>query len=90
MTGSEVAQIITALGSLIAALASAAALIMSVRNSRGIERVRVATDGMKDELVAATAQGSLARGTADGLITGHAAGLAQGRHEERPAKVAGM
>lgn len=63
----------------IAQLIEAIAICLSVwltwRNGRGIERVHLATNSMKDALVESTAKASLLEGTA--------AGLEQGRNETR-------
>lgn len=90
MTGAEVAQIITSLGTLVAALASALTLLQSIRNGNKATRIEAnvltiekATNSMKDALVTATGKASLAEGTAAGIVEGHAAGLEQGRKEER-------
>lgn len=86
----ETAQILTAIAALIAACTSAAALLVSLGNSRkaskiaaNVQTIEKATNSMKDALVGATAKASLAEGTAAGLVEGHAAGLEQGRNEER-------
>jgi len=82
MTGAEIAQIITSMGALVAACASAASLVQSMLNGQKSKRIEAnvaviekATNSMKDALVAATAKASLAEGTA--------VGLQQGRNEER-------
>ena len=66
--------LIIAVGSLITAMASAAAVVIGAFNSiklsrtaQQVEKIEVATNSMKDALVAATAKGE------------HAAGVAQGR-----------
>ncbi len=51
MSGAEVAQIITSLATLVAAAGS---LLISWRNSGKIDEVHIATNSMKDELVATT------------------------------------
>lgn len=50
MTGQEVAEIIGQVAILVTAVTG---LLVSLRNSQRIEKVRQATDGMKDALVAA-------------------------------------
>jgi hypothetical protein len=90
MTADGAAQIITSIGSLIAACGSTTAVVMAVINRRGIQEVKKATDGMKSELVSAVKQNALAAGHAQGETKGHALGLEQGRHEERPAPTEGL
>lgn len=72
MTTGDIAQVIIASAALLASLTSAAALVVSVRNGRKIEQVHVATNSMKDELVAVTRKDALAEG------------LKEGREETRP------
>lgn len=59
-----------ALGQLIVQIASGFAIVWGAlklnENSRDIKEVKHATNSMKDELVAATAKGSLAEGVAQG------------------------
>lgn len=62
MTGGEIAQIITAIGALIAPIASVLAVIVSVRTGRRVEEVHVATNGLTKQLVAATAVASESKG----------------------------
>lgn len=83
MTGSDVASIIQSVGLFITACTSAGALIQSMRNGKkakkiaeDVQTIHLATNSMKDALVASTARASLAEGTA--------VGLAQGRSEGRP------
>lgn len=83
MTGNDVAAVITAIGFFVTSCASAASLLVSLNNGRKANRIEAdvrtiekATNSMKDALVAATAKASLAEGTA--------AGLEQGRREDRP------
>ena len=59
MSGGEIAQIITSLATLVA---SAGAFILGWRNANKIEQVHIATNSMKDELVAVTAKASHAEG----------------------------
>jgi len=59
MTVGELSQLITAIATFIAA---AGALIVSIHNTRKIREVHIATNSMKDELVAATAKSSKAEG----------------------------
>lgn len=56
------------------------------RVKKDVRTIEVATNSMKDALVAATAKASVAEGTAAGLVEGHAAGLDQGRNEVRTDK----
>ncbi len=62
MTGGEVAQIIVALATLVSSIG---ALLVGWRNSRKIEAVHQATNGITDRLVASTAKASHAEGVAD-------------------------
>lgn len=76
MTGSDIALIITACGSSIAAILSAWGVMISTRNQKQIgvvnekvenvhsltKQVQVETNGMKDELVAEVRASSFARG----------------------------
>jgi predicted anti-sigma-YlaC factor YlaD len=66
MPSSESAQILLALATLFAAfgalVTSIVSAVISLRNSRGIEEVRHATNSMKDELVAATAKSARQEG----------------------------
>lgn len=87
MTGSEVAQIITAIGFLITACTSAAGFFQSRSNGKQVAKIvedvhtiEKATNSMKDQLVASTAKASLFEGTA--------IGLQQGRDEAREADAA--
>lgn len=64
MTWSEVSQF----GTMVAAVLAAA---VSWRNSRKIEKVAEATNGMKDELVAEVRRASLAKGRAEGVAAEH-------------------
>lgn len=76
----DTAQIIVAVATLITAMTAAAiSLLNAVRLTKVANNVQViekATNSMKDALVAASKEASLAEGTA--------VGLAQGRAEERP------
>lgn len=74
MTGTELALVIGAIGTLISAMASSAALLIGALNTRklnrtaaNVQKIELATNSMKDALVAATAKGE------------HAAGVVQGR-----------
>lgn len=62
MTGGELAQVITAIASLVAAIGSSVALVFGVVNRKGIQEVKQATDGMKDELVKVTGEKNFALG----------------------------
>lgn len=73
--GQDWALLITSIGALITTLTSAAAAIIglmarnrSVRNSVAIEEVRVATNGLKAELVATTARAAQAEGEIKGRM----------------------
>lgn len=68
MTVAEIIQIITSLATLTAAIGT---VLISWNNSTKIEQVHVATNSMKDQLVAATASAS------------HASGVEQGRAEQK-------
>lgn len=68
-----IALIITAAGTLITAIGSVAGVIISARNSAKlnrqadrIEMVQQSTNGLKDQLVDATARGSHAQGLVEG------------------------
>lgn len=79
MTGAEIAQIITSIATLAGVLGGVFVSLRNGRkadeNSRKIESVHKATNGLSEKLRAA----SLAQGTAEGT----AAGLKQGREEHR-------
>jgi hypothetical protein len=66
MTGSDIAAIISAVASLVAASGSAIAVIMAVKNSRKIEQVHLATNGMKNELIKVTGDAKYAEGLLHG------------------------
>lgn len=63
MSGSEIAQIIVSIATLLTAGVGA---YVSLRNSRQLGVVRTATDGMKTELVELTAKSSKAEGNLEG------------------------
>jgi len=69
-TYGELALVITAVGTLIAALSGLAVgiggLVISIRNRRSIEQVHKATNSMKDELVAEVREAALAQGLKQG------------------------
>ena len=67
---SELAQLLFAAGIFLNALVAVVGAVQSFRNGRKIEQVHVATNSMKDALVAATAKASLAEGMAAGLKEG--------------------
>ena len=76
MTGSDIALIITAIGSLIAAAASSAAVLIGAWSARKlipvidqVQKIEISTNSMKDALVTATAKAE------------HAAGMVAGRAE---------
>lgn len=86
----DTAQIILAIATLIPALAAAIiGLINAFRISKVAANVQViekATNSMKDALVKASKEASLAEGTAVGLAQGRAEGQAPARDDE-PVKV---
>lgn len=72
-SGGDVALIITATGTLVAAMASSAAVIIGAlnttklnRTAAQVEKIEIATNSMKDQLVAATASSALAQGKVEG------------------------
>jgi len=77
---SELAQVIIAVATLVTALGSVTIGIINAfritRVAKNVQVIETATNSMKDQLVASTAKASLAEGTA--------AGLQQGRSEQRP------
>ncbi len=73
-SGGDIASVLTAASLVITAVTSLISVLIGIRNSRQIEVVRQATNGLKDELV----------GTARDL--GHSAGVAEGRKEGREAQ----
>lgn len=66
----DLAVIISASASLIAALAALASILVSLRNGRKIEVVRSESNSMKDELVRTTAEKSFAEGVKAGEKNG--------------------
>jgi hypothetical protein len=73
VTPTEVALIIGACGTLLGPLVAAFSVVISMRNSRkmdatqeNVRKIEVATNHMKDALVAATAKASHAEGLAEG------------------------
>jgi hypothetical protein len=66
MNGTEVALIITALGTFTTSLGS---VLVSLRNSRKIDKVDRATNGKMDELLKLTAKSSKAEGVAQEKAT---------------------
>jgi hypothetical protein len=62
MTIGEVAALATGMGVLLNAVATAFSLAQSLRNGRKIEEVHLATNSMKDALVASTDKEAFARG----------------------------
>lgn len=86
LTGGDIAAIIAAFSSLVAAFGSAAAVIMSARNGRKIEQVHLATNSMKDELVRVTGDAKYLEGMKQGEENGKAqfkAGVSQGEDYPR-------
>ncbi len=59
----EIAQLIASIATLITAVG---AVVIGLRNSRKIEEVHVATNSMKDQLVASTALAANAQGNREG------------------------
>jgi hypothetical protein len=66
ITGTEIASIITAVAALVAALGSSFAVVIGVLNSRKIQQVHDATNGMKDQLVKVTGDAKYAEGVKHG------------------------
>lgn len=66
MTGIEFAAVISSVSSLVAAIGSSVAVVMSARNGRKIEQVHLATNSMKDELVKVTGEAEYAKGLKHG------------------------
>jgi hypothetical protein len=62
----QVAQLVAAVALLCNAFATFLAYLQGRRNGEKIEKVRVATDGMKDALVASTAKENFAAGVKEG------------------------
>jgi hypothetical protein len=71
----EIAILVSAFGSLIAAVGGAVSAVIAARNGREIAHVKHQTDG----LVKVLGDAKLAQGIAQGTATG----LAQGRAEEK-------
>jgi hypothetical protein len=82
MTGTEVALIITASGAFVTSAGGVFISILnrrlSVANAHKIEEVHLATNSMKDELVALTRKDARAEGRAEGDEAGHTRGVAEG------------
>ena len=66
MTIAETAAFATGIGVLLNAIATVFSLIQSIRNGRKIEDVHLATNSMKDALVATTDKEAFARGVKSG------------------------
>lgn len=66
MSGTDIALILTAAGTLISALASGAAVVISAINSRKLNEVKQQTNGMIDK----TAEMAHRAGAAEGNIAG--------------------
>lgn len=62
----EIVQIVTALGILFNGTASLLAFLQSRRNGSSIEKVHLATNSMKDELVKVTGDAAFERGLKQG------------------------
>lgn len=67
MNGTEIALIITAVGTLVAALGG---VIIGVRNTRAIKQVHESTNGKMDKLLAVTGAAEKAKGVMEGLEQG--------------------
>lgn len=72
-SGSDIALVIGAIGTLISAVASSVAVVLtamnrstSLSNAKKIDEVHASTNGMKNELVATTAKASYAEGLIEG------------------------
>ena len=74
------------IAALINALAVAYNIWQTWRVKTNVKIIEVATNSMKDALVAATQKAATAEGMAAGMVEGHAAGLDQGRNEIRTDK----
>ena len=66
MSIGDLANLLTAVGTLIAAGASSVGVLIAIRNSKKIEEVHVATNGMKAELVKVTGDAKYAEGREQG------------------------
>ena len=66
LSGVDIAPIISASASLVAAIGSFIAVVMTVWNGRKIEQVHIATNSMKDELVKVTGEQKFAEGVKQG------------------------
>ena len=66
MTAPEFSGIITSRAALIGACGSVLAVILGLKNSRNIEKVHQATNGMKTELVRVTGDAKFAEGREQG------------------------
>lgn len=68
------AQIILAIATLVTAVAAATVSLVNTfrigRVAKNVEKIEIATNSMKDQLVVATAKASHAEGTAEGLAAG--------------------
>lgn len=70
LTGGDLAAIIAASASMVAAIGSLISVIMGLKNSRKIEQVHLATNGMKEELVKVTGDKRFAEGVMQGELSG--------------------
>lgn len=75
MTGIELAAVISSVSSLVAAIGSAVAVVMTARNGRRIEQVHRATNGMHAEMMKVSGEAKYAEGRDDGE-----------RHPRKPKK----
>jgi hypothetical protein len=69
MTVAEIAALVTGAGVLLNAAVTAFSLVQSLRNGRKIEQVHLATNSMKDALVASTDREAFARGVKVGEVS---------------------
>jgi hypothetical protein len=69
MTVAEIAALVTGAGVLLNAVVTAFSLVQSLRNGRKIEQVHLATNSMKDALVASTDREAFARGVKVGEVS---------------------
>jgi hypothetical protein len=66
MSVADVAQLMTAMGLLLNGVVTLLSYLQSVRNGKKIEQVHLATNGMKEALVASTAKENFAAGLLQG------------------------
>jgi len=68
---SEIAPILTAIGMLVVAITGLLNVFVSLKTSAKVEQVHIATNSMKDQLVAATRSAATAEGIAAGRTQVH-------------------